>query len=76
MLTESRENHEAWHYVFTRVHGDDQALVYPDSIQVKVAKDNGEVLGVNAMEYIQEEVIPQQGEIPIDWDTFLRKMRQ
>ncbi|MEK4629284.1 MAG: PepSY1/2 domain-containing protein [Solibacillus sp.] len=70
VLTESRENHEAWHYVFTRVHGDDQALVYPDSIQVKVAKDNGEVLGVNAMEYIQEEVIPQQGEIPIDWDTF------
>lgn len=70
VISESRENHEAWHYVFTRVYGDDQALVYPDSIQVKVAKDNAEILGVNAMEYIQEETIKEQGEVPIDWESF------
>lgn len=68
-LSESRENHEAWHFVFTRTL-DDGALVYPDSIQVKVAKDNGEIMGVNAMEYIQEETIPSQGEIPIQWENF------
>ena len=69
-IAESRENHEAWHFVFSRVHGEDEALVYPDSIQVKVAKDNAEILGVNAMEYIQEEKIPTQGEVPIDWEKF------
>lgn len=69
-LTESRENHEAWHFVFTRMHGADNALVYPDGIQVKVAKDNGEIVGVNAMEYIQEETISEQGEVPISWKTF------
>ncbi|MER1956294.1 MAG: PepSY1/2 domain-containing protein [Solibacillus sp.] len=68
-LSESRENHEAWHFVFTRTL-DDGALVYPDSIQVKVAKDNGEIMGVNAMEYIQEETIPTQAELPIQWETF------
>ena len=61
-LTESRENHEAWHFVFTRQHGPDNALVYPDSIQVKVAKDNAEILGLNAMEYIQKETINEQAE--------------
>ncbi|WP_339198577.1 PepSY1/2 domain-containing protein [Solibacillus sp. FSL R5-0449] len=69
-LSETRENHEAWHLVFTRVYGDDEALIYPDSIQVKIAKDNAEILGVNAMEYIQEEKIKEQGEVPIDWDKF------
>ena len=72
-LTESRENHEAWHFVFTRQHGTDNALVYPDSIQVKVAKDNGEILGLNAMEYIQKETINEQTDIPIQWDTFFAK---
>ncbi len=72
-LTESRENHEAWHFVFTRFHGADKALVYPDSIQIKVAKDNAEILGLNAMEYIQEENIAEQSEIPINWDTFFAK---
>lgn len=67
-LTESRENHEAWHFVFTRVV--DQALVYPDSIQVKVAKDNGEVLGMNAMEYIQHETLPNQAVVEPEWKTF------
>lgn len=72
-LTESRENHEAWHFVFTRQHSTDDALVYPDSIQVKVAKDNAEILGLNAMEYIQKETINEQAEIPIQWDSFFAK---
>lgn len=70
VLVESRENHEAWHLVFTREYGEDKALVYPDSIQVKIAKDNAEILGVNAMEYVQEETIPKQATLPINWKTF------
>lgn len=69
-LSETRENHEAWHLVFTRVYGEDKALVYPDSIQVKIAKDNAEILGVNAMEYVQEEKISQQASLPINWEDF------
>ncbi|WP_332649263.1 PepSY1/2 domain-containing protein [Lysinibacillus sp. 54212] len=65
---EARENHEAWHFVFTRLYND--ALVYPDSIQLKLAKDNGEVLGINAMEYVQKEQIKQQAKNPIKWDEF------
>ncbi|MEO4053187.1 PepSY1/2 domain-containing protein [Solibacillus sp. CAU 1738] len=67
-VTEARENHEAWHFVFTRKV--DDALVYPDSVHVKVAKDNGEILGINAMEYIQKETINKQSENPIDWKQF------
>lgn len=70
VISESRENHESWHYVFTRIVGEDKALVYPDSIQVKVAKDTGEILGVNALEYIQKETIPQQSSMPISWGDF------
>ena len=56
VYVEARENHEAWHFVFTREV--DDALVYPDSIQLKLAKDTGEILGLNAMEYIQKETLP------------------
>ena len=73
VMTESRENHEAWHFVFTRVYGNEQALVYPDSIQVKLAKDTGEVLGVSAMEYVQKETIKEQPIEPIDWAEFFHK---
>lgn len=73
VITEQRENHEAWHFVFTRVHGDEKALVYPDSIQVKLAKDTGEVLGVNAMEYVQEETIKEQVVNPVEWDEFFHE---
>ena len=54
---ESRENHQAWHVTFARVHPGDNALIYADGVQLKVAKDTGELLGANAMEYIQEENI-------------------
>lgn len=64
---EARENHEAWHLVFSReVNG---AIVYPDSIQIKVAKDEKEILGINAMEYIQKEQLPETDFQPLDLST-------
>lgn len=68
VLAETRENHEAWHFVFTRKAHD--ALVYPDSIQLKVAKDNGEILGMNAMEYIQKETLPTSQVTEPDWSQY------
>jgi len=52
---EARENHEAWHFVYSRVV--DGVIVYPDTLQVKIAKDDGEVLGLNLMEYVKKEKI-------------------
>ncbi|KMY33064.1 sporulation protein [Lysinibacillus xylanilyticus] len=69
-FVESRENHQAWHVTFARVHPGDNALVYADGVQLKLAKDTGELLGVNAMEYIQAETIKPQTAKPIDWKTF------
>lgn len=72
-LVESRENHYFWHLTFIRVNPENQARVYDDSIQMKLAKDDGEVLGVSTMEYIQKETLPDQDIIPIDWTTFFTK---
>ncbi|MFJ5764198.1 PepSY1/2 domain-containing protein [Lysinibacillus sp. NPDC093210] len=69
-FVESRENHLAWHVTFARVNPGDNALIYADGVQLKIAKDNGELLGANAMEYIQEEAIKPQKANPIDWKTF------
>ncbi|MGE7915997.1 PepSY1/2 domain-containing protein [Lysinibacillus xylanilyticus] len=69
-FVESRENHQAWHLTFARVHPGDNALIYADGVQLKLAKDTGELLGANAMEYIQEEQIKPQTPKPIDWKTF------
>jgi len=69
-FVESRENHQAWHVIFARVHPGDNALIYADGVQLKLAKDTGELLGANAMEYIQAETIKQQTPKPIDWKTF------
>ncbi|MGE7929859.1 PepSY1/2 domain-containing protein [Lysinibacillus xylanilyticus] len=69
-FVESRENHQAWHVTFARVHPGDNALIYADGVQLKLAKDTGELLGVNAMEYIQAETIKPQTAKPIDWKTF------
>lgn len=70
-LIEARENHEAWHVSFARVAGKENALVYPDGVQMKISKDSGELLGLNAMEYIQKETIDESQEVkPIDWNTF------
>ncbi|GLC87083.1 germination protein YpeB [Lysinibacillus piscis] len=69
-FVESRENHQAWHVTFARKHPKDNALIYADGVQLKLAKDTGELLGVNAMEYVQEETIKPQVAKPIDWPTF------
>lgn len=69
-FVESRENHQAWHVTFARVHPGDKALIYADGVQLKLAKDTGELLGANAMEYIQAETIKPQTAKPIDWKTF------
>ncbi len=69
-FVESRENHLAWHVTFARVNPSDKALIYADGVQLKIAKDTGELLGANAMEYIQEEKIKPQTAKPIDWKTF------
>lgn len=72
-LVESRENHYFWHLTFIRVNPENKARVYDDSIQMKLAKDDGEVLGLSTMEYIQEETLPNQDIVPIDWTTFFTK---
>lgn len=56
--TSSRENHSAWHFTFTRKMPN-QAFVYSDSIQLKLAKDTGDLLGIQPMEYIQEESLKE-----------------
>lgn len=73
-LVEMRENHIAWHLSLARVVGEEEAYVYPDGIQLKVSKDSGELLGFNAMEYVQKEEIDEnQKVIPIQWDKFFRQ---
>ena len=46
------------------------AVVYPDSIQLKLAKDTGEVLGLNAMEYIQKEKLPMMAPKEIVFEDY------
>lgn len=72
-LVEERENHDAWYFTFARVAGKYNAIVYPDGVQLKVSKDRGELLGFNAMEYIQKEKIPNQKVNPINWNEFFRE---
>lgn len=69
-LVETRENHLVWHVVFVRLDPVNDARVYSDAIQLKLAKDDGEILGVNTMEYIQKEKLPDQKIVAIDWNTF------
>lgn len=71
-FVESRENNLAWHVTFARVNPNDKALIYADGVQLKIAKDTGELLGANTMEYIQKETIKPQTAKPIDWTTFFQ----
>lgn len=72
-FVEFRENHEVYHIAVARVVGDEKALVYPDGIQLKVSKDSGELLGLNAMEYVQKENIKEEQTVnEIDWKEFFR----
>ena len=72
-LVESRENHSVWHVTFIRVTPENKARVYDDAIQMKLAKDNGEVLGISTMEYIQKETLPSQKVVDINWSEFFTK---
>ncbi|MFJ7826227.1 PepSY1/2 domain-containing protein [Psychrobacillus sp. NPDC096623] len=65
-MVEFRENSIAWHLAFARKDKNNDALIYADGIQLKIAKDNGELLGLNAMEYIQKEKIDKQELVPIN----------
>ena len=58
-FVESRENHQAWHLTFARVNPENKALIYADAIQMKLAKDNGELLGMSSIEYIQKETLKE-----------------
>lgn len=52
---EARENHKAWHFVFSRVQ--DGLIIYPDTLQIKVAKDDGQIVGASLSEYIKKEQV-------------------
>lgn len=69
-LVESRENHLVWHVVFVRLDPVNKARVYADAIQLKLAKDDGEILGVNTMEYIQKEKLSEQKLVPVNWKEY------
>lgn len=69
-FVEVRENHDVWHYVYARVV--DDVVIYPDVLQMKVAKDRQEILGISALEYVQQEKIDVTDAKPIDWQQFLQ----
>jgi spore germination protein len=72
-LVESRENHNVWHVTFIRITAENKARVYDDAIQMKLAKDDGEALGISTMEYIQKETLPSQKVVAINWSDFFTK---
>lgn len=70
VLEEARENSTAWHLVFVRVEPEYEAKVFSDVIHLKVAKDTGGIIGLDAMEYIREETLKPQKIVEQDWKTF------
>ena len=64
---ESRENNTAWHFVFVRVEPEYKAKVFSDTIHLKVAKDNGGIVGLDASEYIRKETTLAQPIVKKDW---------
>ncbi|WP_312753269.1 PepSY1/2 domain-containing protein [Rummeliibacillus suwonensis] len=68
--TDARENHNVWHITYARVDEKTNAKVYADGVQVKIAKDTGEVVGLNGVEYIQKEKLEPQLMKKIDWEKF------
>ncbi|MBK3497265.1 germination protein YpeB [Viridibacillus sp. YIM B01967] len=72
-IVDSRENTMAWHLNYVRINPDNKAKIYADGVQVKIAKDNGEIIGINSMEYIQKETLKNQPMKKINWKTFFDK---
>lgn len=70
---ESRENHTAWHFVYVRVEPKYKAKVFSDVIHLKVAKDTGEIIGLDASEYIRKENTGAQPIREFDWKTFFHE---
>lgn len=70
VFEEARENSNAWHLVFVRVEPKYGAKVFSDGIHLKVAKDTGGIIGLNAMEYIQKETTEKQAITNINWREF------
>lgn len=72
VFEEARENSNAWHMVFVRIEQKHRAKVYSDVIHLKVSKDIGDILGLDASEYIRKEQVKDQPIVSIDWKTFFR----
>jgi len=70
VFEETRENSTAWHFVYVRVEPEYNAKVFSDAIHLKVAKDTGEVIGIDAMEYIQKEKTDKQEIVKVNWGKF------
>ncbi|WP_432359089.1 PepSY1/2 domain-containing protein [Sporosarcina sp. UB5] len=70
---ESRENNTSWHFVFVRVEPFYGAKVFSDVIHLKVAKDTGDIVGLNAAEYIRKEKLHRQSIKKMDWNEFFHK---
>lgn len=65
---EARENHKAWHFVYSRVQ--DGLIIYPDTLQIKVAKDNAQIVGANLSEYIKKEQVKVKDLLDLNAETF------
>lgn len=72
VLEDARENDTSWHFVFVRVEPGYDAKVFSDAIHLKVAKDTGGIIGLDAMEYIQKEDVKRQPIVKQNWQTFFR----
>ncbi|MHA6259619.1 PepSY1/2 domain-containing protein [Sporosarcina sp. CAU 1771] len=70
VFMEARENNTAWHFVFVRVEPEYKAKVFSDTIHLKVAKDDGGIIGLDAMEYIRKETTKPQEITKKDWARF------
>lgn len=73
VFQEVRENDTAFHFVYTRVEPLHKAKVLSDTIQLKVAKEDGRILGLNAAEYIRKEELKDQPMVKVDWTTFFHQ---
>lgn len=73
VFEEVRENDTAFHFVYTRIEDVHKAKVLSDTIQIKAAKEDGRILGLNAAEYIRKEQLKDQPMVKVDWKTFFHQ---
>ena len=70
---EARENNTSWHFVFVREEPFYGAKVFSDVIHLKLAKDTGDIIGLDAAEYIRKEKLHRQSIKKMDWSEFFHK---